>query len=57
MKRVDAGADTFGFADCYIDSAKMRNTMEQAARDFKLERKLAAGDFYTSDFVPVPPIK
>jgi len=41
----------------WMDDAKMQNTMEQAARDFKLERKIAAGDFYTNEFVPVPPIK
>ena len=41
----------------WLDDAKMQNTLEQAGRDFKLERKLAAGDFYTNEFVPVPPIK
>ena len=35
----------------------MQNTLEQATKDFKLERKLAAGDFYTNEFAPVPPIR
>ena len=41
----------------WMDDARMRNTMEQATRDFKLERKIASGDFYTNEFVPVPPIR
>jgi NitT/TauT family transport system substrate-binding protein len=41
----------------WMDDAKMQNTMDQATRDFKLERKIAAGDFYTNEFVPVPPIR
>lgn len=41
----------------WMDDAKMRNTLEQASRDFKVERKIAAGDFFTNEFVPVPPIK
>ena len=41
----------------WMDDAKMQNTMDQAARDFKLERKLAASDFYTNEYVPVPPIR
>ena len=41
----------------WMDDAKMQNTMEQATRDFKLERKIAAGEFYTNEFVPVPPIR
>lgn len=38
-----------------MDDAKMQNTLEQASRDFKLERP--SGEFYTNDFVPVPPIR
>ncbi len=41
----------------WMDDAKMQNTMEQATRDFKLERKIAARDFYANEFLPVPPIK
>jgi len=41
----------------WMDDARMRNTMEQATADFKLERKITTGDFYTNDFVPVPPIR
>lgn len=41
----------------WMDDAQMQNTLEQATRDFKLERKVAARDFYTNEFVPAPPIK
>ncbi len=41
----------------WMDDAKMQNTLEQATQDFKLARKIAARDFYTNEFVPVPPIK
>lgn len=41
----------------WMDDARMKNTMEQATRDFKLERKVTAGDFYTNEFVPVPPVR
>ena len=41
----------------WMDDAQMQNTVEQATRDFKLERKIAARDFYTNEFVPVPPIR
>ena len=41
----------------WMDDARMRNTLEQATRDFKLERKIATGDFYTNELVPVPPIR
>jgi NitT/TauT family transport system substrate-binding protein len=52
---ANAVAKQRGFG--WMDDAKMLSTLEQATRDFKLERKLAARDFYTNEFVPVPPIR
>lgn len=41
----------------WMDEVKMRNTVEQATRDFKLKRTITAAEFYTNEFVPVPAIK
>ena len=40
----------------WLDEAKMQSTLDQATKDFKLERAIAPGDFYTNQFLPVPAI-
>ncbi len=41
----------------WMDDVKMKNTADQATRDYKLAHKVAGAEFYTNDFVPSPPIK
>ncbi|MBI2371450.1 MAG: ABC transporter substrate-binding protein [Deltaproteobacteria bacterium] len=41
----------------WMDEVKMRNTVEQSTKDFKLTRRVEAAEFYTNEFVPVPAIR
>lgn len=52
---ASATAKEKGFG--WLDEAKVLTTIEVAAQAYKLPRGVKAGDFYTNEFVPVPPIK
>ncbi|MBI2370644.1 MAG: ABC transporter substrate-binding protein [Deltaproteobacteria bacterium] len=52
---ASATAKEKGFG--WLDEAKVANTIEVAAQAYKLPRRVSAGDFYTNEFVPVPPIR
>lgn len=41
----------------WLDEAKVLSTIEVATQAYKLPRQVSARDFYTNEFLPVPPIK
>jgi len=41
----------------WLDEPKVHTTIEVAAQAYKLPRRVSAGDFYTNEFLPVPPLR